>query len=65
MPEVGEEEMTCKEARLNMLAALRTVVERKYSAPDPELDVSDVVIASMELGIRSVSWEVVKKGTTE
>ena len=25
------------------------------------MDVSDVVIASMELGIRSVSWEMVKR----
>ena len=52
---------TCKEARLNMLAALRTGIDNKYSAPDPELDVSDAVLASMELGIWSVSWEMLKK----
>ena len=56
-----EEEITWKEARLNMLASLRAVLDEKYTAPDPELDVSDAVIASMELGIRSVSWEMVKK----
>ena len=60
-PDLGEEEITCKEARLNILASLRTVLDKKHTAPDPELDVSDAVIASMELGIRSVSWEMVKK----
>ena len=60
-PDPWEEEITCKEARLNILASLRTVLDKKYIAPDPELDVSDVVIASMELGIRSVSWEMVKR----
>ena len=28
--------------------------------PDPELDVSGFMLASMELGIKSVSWEMVK-----
>ena len=37
------------------------MLDKKHTAPDPELDVSDTVIASMELGIRSVSWEMVKK----
>ena len=44
--------MLPKEPRLNILASLRTVLDKKYTAPDPELDVSDAVIASMELGIR-------------
>ena len=60
-PDPWEEEITCKEARLNILASLRTVLDKKYIALDPELDVSDVVIASMKLGIRSVSWEMVKR----
>ena len=28
--------------------------------PDPELDVSGFMLASIELGIKSVSWEMVK-----
>merc|ERR1711888_263549 len=43
-PDPGEEEITCKEARLNILASLTTVLDKKYTAPDPELAVSYVVI---------------------
>ena len=44
-----------------MFAATRTGTAKKYSTPDPELDVSDAVLASVELGIRSITWEMVKK----
>ena len=29
--------------------------------PDPDLDVSDAVLASMELGVRSFTWDMVKQ----
>ena len=36
-----------------------------HTMPDPELDVSGCLLASMELGIKSVSWDMVKKEITK
>ena len=36
-----------------------------HTMPDPELDVSGCFLASMELGIKSVSWDIVKKELTK
>ena len=33
----------------------------EFTMPDPALDVSECMLASMELGVRSVSWAVVKE----
>ena len=54
-------EMTCKEARLNLLAAIRTSTSSDVTRPHLELDVSDDLLASMELGVRSITWDMVKK----
>ena len=54
-------ETTCKVARLNVLAAIRASTSKNIMGPDPELDVSDDLVASMELGVRSVTWDIVKK----
>ena len=35
-------------------------MSREETWPDPDLDVSDFVEASMELGVKSVTWDVVK-----
>jgi hypothetical protein len=52
--------MTTKDAREGILASLRTVMGSNWTLPDPELDVSGCMLASMELGIKSVSWDMVK-----
>jgi len=52
--------MTCKDTRLNMLAALRALMDT-LTSPHLTVDVSDAVLSSIELGIRSVSWDIVKK----
>ena len=56
----GEEEMTCREVRSHMLAMLRTVTEENLSHPDEGLDASGELLASMNNGVRSVTWEQVK-----
>ena len=54
------DEMSTKEAREGILGAIRTVMGGQYTLPDPEMDASECMLASMELGIKSVSWEMVK-----
>ena len=39
---------------------MRTVISSELTMPDLELDVSGFLLASMELGIKSVSWKMVK-----
>ena len=58
--EDGEEVMSCKEARVAMLATLREIMDQAFTAPDPELDASGEILASMEMGIRSITWDMVK-----
>ena len=43
--EDGEEVMSCKEARVAMLATLREIMDPALTAPDPELDVSGEMMA--------------------
>ena len=46
IPVASRTEVTiCKEDIWNMLAALRIGTAKEYSTPDPELDVSDVVLS--------------------
>ena len=52
----GEEvEMTWKDARIHMMSALRLAAEPKNTKPDPDFDVSEAVLASMELGVKSIT----------
>ena len=44
-----------------MHAMLRTVLDNDITKPDCEMDVSGELIASMDLGIKSVTWERVKQ----
>ena len=48
-----------------MLAAIRTVMSADHTMLDPELDVSGCLLASKELGIKSVSWDMAKKELTK
>ena len=51
--------MKCKEARIHMMYTLRLAAEPINTKPDPDLDVSDLLLASMELGIQSITWDMV------
>ena len=51
---------TTKEAREVIYAILRDSVGGELTMPDPAMDASGCMLASMELGVRSVSWEMLK-----
>ena len=63
--EEGERDMITKEAQEGVLAAIRTVMSADHTVPDPELDVSGCLLASIELGIKSVSWDMAKRELTK
>ena len=54
-------EMTTKDAREGILGAIRATMCVDLTMPDPALDVSEYMLASMELGVKSVSWDMVKE----
>ena len=43
------------------MSALRLAAEPKNTKPDPDFDVSEAVLASMELGVKSITWEMMKQ----
>ena len=49
------------QARREVLASIRSVMEPAWTSPTPEMDVSDELLASMSLDARSISWDMVKK----
>ena len=53
-------DMTTRDAREGILGAIRATMCGELTMPDPALDVSECMLASMELGVRSVSWAMVK-----
>ena len=53
-------DMTTRDAREGILGAIRATMCGELTMPDPTLDVSECLLASMELGVRSVSWAMVK-----
>jgi hypothetical protein len=55
-----QDEQSCKEARHGILSAMRGVMSREHTTPDPSMDVSGELLASMELGVKSITWEMVK-----
>merc|ERR1711954_71549 len=54
-------DVSCKEVRTHMLGLLRSVSDGGISAPDPEVDMSGELLASMDMGIKSVTWDGVKQ----
>ena len=52
--------MYCKEVRGAMMAAIRTTLSNEATMPDPGFDVGGEMVASMEQGVRSITWEMVK-----
>jgi hypothetical protein len=42
------------------MASIRSVMGRNHTLPDPEMDVSGFMLASMQIGVKSVSWEMVQ-----
>ena len=59
-PNDEENTMTCKDARQGVMASIRSVMGRNHTLPDPEMDVSGFMLASMQIGVKSVSWEMVQ-----
>ena len=49
------------QARREVLAGIRSVMEPVWTCPDYDMDVSDELVASMSLEARSISWDMVKK----
>ena len=49
------------QARREVLASIRAVMGPALTCPSPEMDVSDELVASMSLEIKSISWDRVKK----
>ena len=54
-------EQPCVQARREVLASIRAVMGPALTCPSPEMDVSDELVASMSLEIKSISWDRVKK----
>ena len=58
--EMLDHELTTKDAREGILGAIRATMSGEFTLPDPSMDVSECLLASMELGVKSVSWAMVK-----
>ena len=56
-----EDDMTTREAREGILGAIRVVMGGEHTYPDPCMDVSGCMVASMEMGVKSVSWTMVRR----
>ena len=54
-----EDDMSSKEAREGILGAIRTVMGGEHTFPDPSMDVTGCMVASLEMGVKSVSWTMV------
>ena len=55
------QEVSCKEVRSHMLGLLRSVSDGYMVTPDPEVDMSGEVLASMDMVVKSVTWDGVKQ----
>ena len=59
-----DEELSTKDAREGILGMIRATMSGKFTMPDPAMDVSECLLASMELGVKSVSWAMVTEWPT-
>ena len=55
-----DEELSTKEAREGILGMIRASMSGEFTLPDPNLDVLECLLASIELGVKSVSCLMVK-----
>ena len=55
-----EEELSTKDVREEILGMIRAGMSGEFTMPDPGMDVSECLLASMELGVKSVSWAMTK-----
>ena len=60
-PGLGQAGETCKEVRGMVLANIRETADYSLTTPDLRLDCEEHLLASLEFGIRSITWEMVKK----
>ena len=56
-----EQEQQRVQAREEMLATIRSVLDPVFSTPTMEMDVSNELLASMSLEVRSIEWDMVKR----
>ena len=56
--------MTANDAKEGVLDAVRAGMSPEQTMPDPDLEVLGRLLASMELRIKSVSWDMVKRELT-
>ena len=56
--------METKEIHELVLGSIRSVWSSEQTVLDPALDDSETLLASMELGVRSVSWNMVRSVLT-
>ena len=47
-----------------VLGSIRSVLSSEHTLLDPALDASGTLLASMELGVKSVSWNMVRSELT-
>ena len=59
----GDEEQQRVQARREVLAAIRSVLDPAFTTPTVEMDVSNELLASMSLEVKSIEWDMVKKET--
>ena len=59
-----ETEMETKEIHELVLGSIRSVLSSEHTLLDPALDASGTPLASMELGVKSVSWNMVRSELT-
>ena len=59
-PDAGTAE-SCKEVRQSVLASIREVSDVSISTPDPELHLEECLLAAVHCGVRSITWDLVKK----
>jgi hypothetical protein len=50
--EMVDYELTTKDAREGILGAIRATMSGEFTLPDPDMDVSECLLASMELGVK-------------
>ena len=55
-----EEELSTKDVREEIIGMIRAGMSGEFTMPDPGMDVSECLLASMELGVKSVSWAMTK-----
>ena len=52
---------SCKEVRQVVLASIREASDINDTQPGPDMDLGESIVASLKWGVRSITWEIVKR----